>query len=161
MKNRLVEILTLILLCLTGLGGVLTMPDIGVLPESWLKYVPLGLIVVLALKNAIYVFLDWWDDGVVNGSYKIPKHVPLLLLAGLCLLLMPCCATRPDGTKTFGGLDARQWKGVGVETGSAWLDEYRRPVLVTNAKGVLVVEPEPVKAQGTGWLGWGMSLLGL
>lgn len=106
MKVTLVEILTLILLCLTGLAGVLTMPDIAVLPEAWLKYVPLALIVILALKNAIYVFLDWRDDGTVNGSYKLPKHLPWVMLCGLCLCSMSCQA--------FKGVD---WRGAGDRAG--------------------------------------------
>ncbi|MEN3942993.1 hypothetical protein WJU23_16970 [Prosthecobacter sp. SYSU 5D2] len=158
MKITLVEILTLILLCLTGLAGALSTPEIAVLPEGLLKYVPLGLIVILALKNAIYVFLDWWDDGQVNRSFKLPKPLPVVLLAGLCLGCVSC-ATRPDGTRTFAALDAGQWRAVGVEAGATYLDQYKRPVPVTGAKGVAEIQPAP--AQETSWLSLGLSLLGM
>jgi len=90
MKITLIEFLTLILLCLTGLAGALSMPEISVLPESWLKYIPLVLIVILALKNAIYVFLDWKDDGQLNKSYKPPYKLGLILIGGLCLCVVSC-----------------------------------------------------------------------
>lgn len=79
----------------------------------------------------------------------------LLFLA--VIFTLPCCATRPDGSKTFAGLDAVQWGGVAVKTGSAYLDTKRQPVTYTNAKGVVEVQPEPAE---TSWLSMGMSLLG-
>lgn len=77
----------------------------------------------------------------------------ILLASGLT-----SCANRADGTKTFGGLDATQWGSVGVKAGTAYLDTRRQPTY-TNAKGVVVVQPEPEKEQS--WLSMGLSLLGL
>lgn len=120
MKNTLVEALTLLLLMLTGLSGLLAAPEIALLPAAWLRYLPLVLIAVLTLKNAIYLYLDWRDDGLFNKSYTLPPGPTLLLLAGLCLTL-PSCATRPDGTPTFAGLDPQQWTQLGLQTGGLYL----------------------------------------
>lgn len=46
------------------------------------------------------------------------KRIPLLF--ALCLALSHC-ATQPDGTKTFLGLDAPGWAAVGKEAGKAAL----------------------------------------
>ncbi len=86
MKNLIIEILSLIMLCLTGIAGVLSMPEIGVLPAEYLRYVPLVMIVVLGLKQALYIVLDLADDGVRNGSYKVP---PVIRVLGM--MLLPCC----------------------------------------------------------------------
>lgn len=83
------------------------------------------------------------------------KFLILLMLT----LGLASCATRPDGTKTFAGLDTSQWGGVAVQTGTAYLDTRRQPVTYTNAKGVVEVQPEPEKSQS--WLSLGLSLFGL
>lgn len=72
----------------------------------------------------------------------------------LLTLALASCSTSPDGRKTFGGLDAVQWGGVAVKTGSAYLETKRQ---ATSAKGAVEVQPEPE----TSWLSWGVSLLGL
>jgi hypothetical protein len=128
MKNTLIEVLTLILLCLAGLAGALSTPEIAVLPEAWLKYVPLALILILALKNAIYVFLDWKDDGLLNKSYKLPKHLPWVMLCGLCLCSMSCEAIKTMDWKEAGnraGLLMAQLAVAKAEAGIA--EELAKP----------------------------------
>lgn len=101
---------------------------------------------------ALVQFLGYLaKDAGITGSVKT------LLIGGLLLNLVSC-ATRSDGAKTFGGLDATQWGGVAVKTGSAYLDTRKQPATVTNAKGVVEVLPEAEKE--TSWLSMGMSLLG-
>ena len=92
---------------------------------------------------------------------KITLHI---LVAAFSLFALSfsfvSCAARPDGTKTFGGLDATQWGGVAVKAGSSYLDQKRATDRehVTNAKGVVEVQPAPAEPS---WLGWGLSILGL
>lgn len=90
MKIRFVEILSFILILLTIAAGVLTLPEIQVLPEAWLKFVPFVLGSVLAFKNGIYIYLDWLDDGLINKSYNPPPKLGLIVAACLCLGLVSC-----------------------------------------------------------------------
>lgn len=83
------------------------------------------------------------------------KALTLLLLA-VFALFSSSCATRPDGTKTFGGLDTTQWGGVAIKTGSAYLDSKRQ---TTSAKGV--VEVGPPAPEKTSWFDLGLKLIGL
>jgi len=83
-------------------------------------------------------------------------HSLTLILLTLFVFSAACCSTRPDGTKTFGGLDTTQWGGVAVQTGSAYLDSKRQ---TTNAKGV--VEVGPPAPEKTSWFDLGLKLIGL
>lgn len=82
----------------------------------------------------------------------------LLLLS--VIFVLPCCATRPDGTKTFAGLDTRQWIGLGAQTSTAYLDARKQPPL-TSAKNPVPVEPLSEAEPAPSWLNWGLGLLGL
>lgn len=110
MKNRIIETVALIFGLLTTVAGVLTLPQVALLPESLQPYVGLALALVVVGKNASYVILDFSDDGKLNKSWR--HGAGLLLVSGL-LLGLTSCATQPDGAKTFIGLDRREWLGVG------------------------------------------------
>lgn len=80
------------------------------LPPSWLPAAAVGFAGVSAAKEIALVIGDLADDGKRNNSFKLP----LLILAGMLLCGgLVSCATRPDGVKTFWGLDAGQWSNVG------------------------------------------------
>ena len=155
MKIRFVEILSFILILLTIAAGVLTLPESQVLPQGWLKFVPFVLGGVIAFKNGIYIYLDWLDDGQFNKSYKLPPGLSVVVGACLCLCLVSC-ATRPDGTKTFAGLDAVQWGSVAVKSGSSYLDQRKTVPAVTGAKEAANVTPP----EEPSWFDLGLSLFG-
>jgi hypothetical protein len=117
MKNRFIELLAFAFGLLTTVAGFLTLPQIALLPESLQPYIGLALALVIVGKNGAYVILDFVDDGKLNKSYR---HGALgLLLVGGLLLGLTSCATRDDGTKTFIGLDRREWLGFGKDVGQA------------------------------------------
>lgn len=111
MKNRLIEMLALALLGLTTLAGIFTLPQAALLPEAWQPYLMLAGGLVLCGKNALYLVLDFCDDGKLNKSYDVSK-VKVLLLGGLCLALMPSCV---NGMPL--GLDKAAWGEVGKAVG--------------------------------------------
>lgn len=117
MKNRIIEIIAFVFGLLTTVAGVLTLPQVALLPESLQPYIGLALALVIVGKNGFYVILDFSDDGKLNKSYR-GGPVGLLLIGGL-LLSLTSCATRDDGTKTFIGLDRREWLGFGKDVGQA------------------------------------------
>jgi hypothetical protein len=88
MKNRTIEILSLVLVLATLLSGVLSLPELHVLPAEWLKYMPFLLGFIIAIKQFAYVVLDYLDDGLLNKSYKPPTFLPVLLLGLLCVVLI-------------------------------------------------------------------------
>jgi hypothetical protein len=110
MKNRVIETLAFLFGLLTTVAGVLTLPQVALLPESLQPYIGLCLALTIVGKNGAYVVLDWVDDGKLNKSYR--HGVKLMVLAGL-LICLASCATRLDGTRTFAGLDAAGWRSVG------------------------------------------------
>lgn len=116
MKNRFIEILAFIFGLLTTVAGILTLPQVALLPESLQPYIALSLALTIVGKNGFYVILDFADNGKLDKSYK--HGIGLLLVAGL-LLGLTNCATREDGTRTFIGLDKREWLGVGKDVGQA------------------------------------------
>lgn len=116
MKNRTIEILAFLFGLLTTVAGVLTLPQIALLPESFQPYIGLSLALVIVGKNGFYVVLDFMDDGKLNKSWK-HGGAALLLLAGVCLLTLPSCSTDPDGTKRFAGLSSAEWGQVGLQAG--------------------------------------------
>jgi hypothetical protein len=148
MKNKAIEIIALILGLLTAIAGILTLPQVALLPQDWQPFVGLGLALVVVGKNAAYVVLDFSDDGQLNKSYKLPHGLPALLLCGLLLITLPSCATRADGTKTFAGLSKDDWALVAKDSGSAALKSGTQAGLMsygtrrlTSAKDVTVVTP--------------------
>ena len=116
MKNRFIELLAFVFGLLTTLAGILTLPQVALLPQSWQPYIALCLALTIVGKNGFYVVLDFADNGKLDKSYKLGAG--LLLVAGL-LLGLTSCATREDGTRTFIGLDKREWLGVGKDVGRA------------------------------------------
>lgn len=116
MKNRFIEILAFLFGLLTTVAGFLTLPQIALLPESLQPYIGLALALVIVGKNGAYVILDFADNGKLDKSYR--RSLGLLLMGGL-LLGLTSCATRDDGTRTFIGLDKREWLGVGKDVGRA------------------------------------------
>jgi hypothetical protein len=128
MKNRTIEILAFLFGLLTTIAGILTLPQVAMLPESLQPYVGLSLALVVVGKNGAYVVLDFADDGKLNKSWKHGGRA--LLLAGL-MLCLASCATRPDGTRTFASLDGAGWRSVGkAAIGgalSAYLEKRRGP----------------------------------
>lgn len=133
MKNRTIEILAFLFGLLTTIAGILTLPQVAMLPESLQPYVGLSLALVVVGKNGAYVVLDFADDGKLNKSWKHGGGA--LLLVGLCLLTLPSCSTRPDGTRTFAGLDGADWRSVGKAAIGGALPAY-----LEKRRG-----PEPVK----------------
>lgn len=112
MKNKAIEITSLILGLLTIAAGILTMPQLAMLPAEWQPYFVLGLGLVVVGKNAAYVVLDWSDDGILNKSYKLPGEKLVIGLLALTLLI-PACGTLPDGQRTFAGLTLPQGLQIG------------------------------------------------
>jgi hypothetical protein len=148
MKNKAIEIIALILGLLTTVAGVLTLPQVALLPQEWQPFVGLALALVVVGKNAAYVVLDFHDDGLLNKSYKLPRGLPALFLCGLLLILMPSCGTLPDGQKTFAGLTKADWALVTKDAGHAALKSGAQAGLVsygtrrmTSAKDVQNVTP--------------------
>lgn len=117
MKNRFLETLSFILLGLTSLAGILTLPQAALLPEKWQPYLVVAGGLVLWGKNGIYLVLDFMDDGKLNKSFKLPGQVGMLLIAGLCLMCVPSCSTDAMGRKTFIGLTGDDWAVVGRDAG--------------------------------------------
>lgn len=117
MKNRAIEILAFVLGLLTTVAAVLTLPQVALLPESFQPYLGLGLALVMVGKNGAYVILDFADNGKLDKSYKLPPGLPVLALAGLCLLTLPSCSTDPDGARRFAGLRFADWGAVGQAAG--------------------------------------------
>jgi hypothetical protein len=114
MKNRIIETLAFLFGLLTTIAGVLTLPQVALLPESLQPYIGVCLALTIVGKNGAYVVLDFADNGKLDKSWR--HGAGLLLLAGLLLGLVSC-ATRADGVKTFLGLDAKQWGDVGKSAG--------------------------------------------
>lgn len=147
MKNKTIEILALIFGLLTTVAGVLTLPQVALLPKEWQPFVGLALALVVVGKNGAYVILDFCDDGQLNKSYKIPDGVKVALLCGL-LLGLTSCANDGKGVVTFAGLTRAQWELVMKESGtaagkaalSAGVASYGTQRL-TSAKDVIDVEP--------------------
>lgn len=119
MKNKAIEIAALVLGLLTTVAGVLTLPQVALLPNEWQPFVALALALVVVGKNAAYVILDFADDGQLNKSYKLPPGMHALVLCGLLITLLPSCAMRADGTKTFAGLSKADWLLVSKDVGQA------------------------------------------
>lgn len=111
-KNRIIEWLSFALLGLTTLAGWFTLPQAALLPQAWQPYIVLIGGVVLWGKNGVYLCLDWWDDGKLNKSYKLP----LVVLGGLCLTMLCSCSNG-----MFLGLDKAAWGEVGKAAGNAAL----------------------------------------
>ena len=78
------------------------------------------------------------------------------LLLSFVALSLCSCATRSDGTKTFAGLDRNQWKGVGLETGAAYVDAVKQ-----KPSGKTSEDITPPAKKETSWLAAGLALLGL
>lgn len=116
MKNRFVEMLAFILGLLTTVAGVLTLPQVALLPESLQPYVGLSLALIIVGKNGSYVVLDFLDNGKMDKSYRLPPG-GLMMFLGLCLLTLPSCSTDPDGTRRFAGLSSDEWGQVGLSAG--------------------------------------------
>lgn len=148
MKNKAIEIAALILGLLTTAAGVLTLPQVALLPQEWQPFVALSLALVVVGKNAAYVVLDFCDDGQLNKSYKLPPGLHALLLCGLLLITLPSCGTAPDGQRTFAGLTKADWWLVTKDTGTAALKSGAQAGLtsygarrMTSAKDVVEVRP--------------------
>jgi hypothetical protein len=134
MKNRIIETLAFLFGLLTTIAGVLTLPHVALLPESLQPYIGVCLALTIVGKNGAYVVLDFADNGKLDKSWR--HGAGLLLLAGL-LLCLASCATRPDGTRTFAGLDGAGWRSVGkAAIGGAlpaYLERRRAPADVPPA----------------------------
>ena len=148
MKNKTIEILALIFGLLTTVAGVLTLPQIALLPAEWQPFVGLALALVVVGKNGAYVVLDFCDDGKLNKSYKVPPGLSVLLLCGLLLITLPSCGTAPDGQKTFAGLTKAEWWLVTKDSGAAAFKSGAQAGVMsygarrmTSAKDVLPVQP--------------------
>lgn len=141
MKNRTVETIAFIFGLLTALTGFLTLPQVALLPESFQPYVGFALAMVIVGKNGAYVVLDFLDNGKLDKSWK---HGATILTAGWLAMGLVSCATRPDGTRTFIGLDRKQWLGVGKDAAKAAASAagpaYREQ-LATSGKQVQFVDP--------------------
>ena len=116
MKNRFIEILAFVFGLLTTVAGFLTLPQVALLPESLQPYIGVALALIIVGKNGAYVILDFADNGKLDKSYR--HGLGLLLACGL-LLGLTSCATRPDGVRTFAGLDKAEWLGLGKDVGKA------------------------------------------
>lgn len=79
------------------------------------------------------------------------------LLLTLAVSALSSCATRPDGTRTFAGLDGVQWVNVGLDASAPYLDAKRKPQ--QSAKTAVDVTPE-VEVKSS-WLDLGLAFLGL
>jgi hypothetical protein len=112
MKNKAIEIAALILGLLTTAAGVLTLPQVALLPQEWQPFVALSLALVVVGKNAAYVVLDFCDDGQLNKSYKLPGERMLIGLLALTLLV-PSCTTGPQGARLFLGISGADALGIG------------------------------------------------
>lgn len=102
MKNRIIELIAFMLGLLTTVAGILTLPQVAMLPKEWQPFIGLSLALVIVGKNGFYVVMDFLDDGQLNQSYKLPKNVPLWLLCGLALMLVSCA-----------GMTKEQWMVIG------------------------------------------------
>lgn len=145
MKNKAIEIIAFILGLLTTVAGILTLPQVALLPKEWQPYIALGLALVIVGKNGAYVVMDFLDDGLLNQSYKLPKNVQVWLLCGLALMLASC-GTTPTGEKTFAGATGTQWFDIGkrvlIREAPVVYGEVRQAREVTSAKEpVGVVNP--------------------
>lgn len=153
MKNKAIEIAALILGLLTTVAGVLTLPQVALLPQEWQPFVALSLALVVVGKNAAYVVLDFCDDGQLNKSYKLPPGLHALLLCGLLLITLPSCGTAPDGQRTFAGLTLPQGLQIGERVlrreaaDNPQLGKLVRVLddakAVTSAKQPVNIEPQP------------------
>ncbi len=90
MKNKAIEIIAFILGLLTTVAGILTLPQVALLPKEWQPIIGLCLALVIVGKNGAYLVMDFLDDGVLNQSYKLPKGLTVWLLCGLALMLTSC-----------------------------------------------------------------------
>lgn len=117
MKNKWIELTTLLLMAATVTAGFLTTTDVSLLPIEWRPYLPLAIGGIIVLKQIAYGVLDFLDDGVMNKSYKTPTT---LIKVMLCLLLpaflLASCATEQSTDREL------TWAKAGVEAAQLTVD---------------------------------------
>ena len=120
--QTVLRILTAIGAVVSVLLGLAAYEDM--LPASVAVWAAGATAILAALKQLIEAVGDVLDDGVRNHSFKVG-----LIATALLPLLLCHCSTRADGTRTFLGLDAGGWRGVGKAAGqgavSAALPAYK------------------------------------
>ena len=82
-------------------------------PAQYAGYTSLALIALMMLGRWIKALqngtgIKGWFSAIWFGT-----NTPKLLIASLCLLSLPSCATREDGTRTFAGLSLPEGLQVG------------------------------------------------
>ena len=82
-------------------------------PAQYAGYTSLALIALMMLGRWIKALqngtgIKGWFSAIWFGT-----NTPKLIIAGLCLLSLPSCATRADGTRTFAGLSLPEGLQVG------------------------------------------------
>jgi hypothetical protein len=90
------------------------------LPAKYAGYTGLALIAIMWLGRAVPVLqagsgLVGWFKAILFGT-----NTPHILLACLCLLTLPSCATdATTGKKSFLGRTGDQWLGIGEDAAMA------------------------------------------
>lgn len=90
-KRNLTKVGTTALKWVSVVIAVLALPDLREALGDQAAFAATAFAGASALKDTLVVALDYLDDGKRNGSFGLGSATPVLLLAGICLLLLPSC----------------------------------------------------------------------
>lgn len=160
MKNtlRILSAIGLIVTCLLGMAQMLAVLPPETIPQKYIIIGMLGSAGLSGLKDLIVGIGDILDDGIRNGSYKLPVAIIAFILGMACMGLTSC-GTNAAGEKTFAGVTGSGWLKAGETTAVVILNERAKTAAKQPVNVQPTVEVGQPQEQSGGWLGSLSTLL--